>query len=122
MIWQRGYFGTEDGEKIEFVPLVKDNKAVQNTISLLEDAYYGTTEQKKVEERIIRKTLPKNISEFKEYVREYQEAEDEDEKEDIGYLLKKELKNSSAFTAFKRWLIWDNEIYSELEKYISENW
>lgn len=65
--------------------------------------------------------MRKNISEFKEYVREYQEAEDEDEKEDIGYLLKKELKDSSAFTAFKRWLIWDNEIYSELEKYIPGN-
>ena len=118
---KKGYFGAEDGEKIEFVPLVKGNKAVQNTILLLEDAYYGTTEQKKFEARIIRKTLRKNISEFKEYVREYQEAEDEDEKEDIGYLLKKELKDSSAFTAFKRWLIWDNEIYSELEKYIPGN-
>lgn len=36
-------------------------------------------------------------------------------------LIRKELKDSSAFTAFKRWLIWDNEIYSELEKYIPEN-
>ena len=37
-------------------------------------------------------------------------------------LLKRELKDSSAFTAFKRWLIWDNEEkYGELEKFISEN-
>ena len=42
-------------------------------------------------------------------------------KEDIGYLLEKELKDSSAFTAFKRWLIWDNERYSELKKYIPES-
>jgi len=35
-------------------------------------------------------------------------------------LIKRELKDSSAFTAFKRWLIWDNRIYSELEKYIPE--
>ena len=42
-------------------------------------------------------------------------------KEDAEILIKKELKDSSAFTAFKRWLIWDNGIYSELEKYIPEN-
>lgn len=83
--------------------------------------YYGTTPQKQIEARIIRKTLRKDLSQFKEYVREYQEAEDEDEKEDIGYLLEKELKDSSAFTAFKRWLIWDNERYSELKKYIPES-
>ena len=57
-----------------------------------------------------------------EYVREYQEAENEEEKEDIAMLLKRELKDSSAFTAFKRWLIWDNEEkYGELEKFIPEN-
>ena len=45
-----------------------------------------------------------------------------DEKEDIAMLLKRELKDSSAFTAFKRWLIWDNEEkYGELEKFIPEN-
>ena len=51
-----------------------------------------------------------------------QEAENEEEKEDIEMLLKRELKDSSAFTAFKRWLIWDNEEqYVELEKFIPEN-
>lgn len=94
---------------------------VNAALSLLKDAYYGTTPQKKIEARIIRKTLRKELAEFKEYVREYQEAEDEEEKEDAEILIRKELKDSSAFTAFKRWLIWDNEIYSELEKYIPEN-
>ena len=65
--------------------------------------------------------MRKELAEFKEYVREYQEAEDEEEREDAGILIKKELRDSSAFAAFKRWLIWDNEIYSELEKYIPEN-
>ena len=58
----------------------------------------------------------------KNMIREYQEAENEEEKEDIAMLLKRELKDSSAFTAFKRWLIWDNEEkYGELEKFIPEN-
>ena len=75
-----------------------------------------------MESTIIRKTLRKDLSKFKEYVREYQEAENEEEKEDVAMLLKRELKDSSAFTAFKRWLIWDNEEkYGELEKFIPEN-
>ena len=75
-----------------------------------------------MEARIIRKTMRKDLSKFKEYVREYQEAENQEEKEDIAMLLKRELKDSSAFTAFKRWLIWDNEEkYGELEKFIPEN-
>lgn len=115
-----GYFGTD--EKLEFSAVKDDNEAIRNTILLLNDAYYGTTPQKKMEARIIRRTLRKDLSKFKEYVREYQEAENEEEKEDIEMLLKRELKDSSAFTAFKRWLIWDNEEkYRELEKFIPEN-
>ena len=115
-----GYFGTD--EKLEFSAVKDDNEAIRNTILLLNDAYYGTTPQKKMEARIIRRTLRKDLSKFKEYVREYQEAENQEEKEDIAMLLKRELKDSSAFTAFKRWLIWDNEEkYGELEKFIPEN-
>ena len=98
--------------------MVSDDEEVEQTVSLLEDVYYGTTPQKKIEAQIIRKNLRKNLSKFKEYVREYQEAEDAVEKDDIGELLKRELKNSSEFTAFKRWLIWDKEMFSEIEKYI----
>ncbi|MDO4299554.1 MAG: hypothetical protein Q4C59_13950, partial [Lachnospiraceae bacterium] len=55
---------------------------------------------------------------FKEYVREYHEAEDE-EKEDLKCLLKQELSDSSPFAAFKRWLIRDNkETYPELLAYV----
>lgn len=113
---KKGYFGAE--EKLEFTPLVSDDEEVEHTVSLLEDVYYGTTPQKKIEAQIIRKNLRKDLSKFKEYVREYQEAEDVVEKDDIGELLKRELKDSSEFTAFKRWLIWDNEMFSEIEKYI----
>lgn len=62
--------------------------------------------------------LRKELSEFKEYVREYKEAEDE-EKEDLKFLLQQQLKDSSPFAAFKRWLIRDNKnAYSELLSYI----
>ena len=66
----------------------------------------------------MRRMLRKELSAFKEYVREYHEAEDE-EKEDLKYLLQKELRDSSPFAAFKRWLIRDNrEVYAELLGYI----
>lgn len=73
-----------------------------------------------VEAAILRRLLRKELSEFKEYVRQYQEAEGE-EKEDLKCLLKLRLKDSSPFAAFKRWLIRDHkDAYPELLTYISE--
>ncbi len=91
----------------------------QNTVKLLQEVYYGSTSQKKMEAAILRRTLRKELSEFKEYVREYKEAK-EKEKEDLKCLLQQQLGDSSAFAAFKRWLIRDNkEAYSELLTYIN---
>ena len=65
----------------------------------------------------MKNSVSKEISNFKEYVREYKEAEDE-EKEDLKYLLKRELGDASPFEAFKRGLIRDNkEAYPELQQY-----
>lgn len=102
-----GYFGTD--EQLQFEPLNAE-KEVLNTVQLLHDVYYGTTPQKKVEAKIIRKRLRDELHNFKDNVREYYESEGED-KEDMLFLIKKELKVSSAFTAFKRWLIKDNKAY-----------
>ena len=72
-----------------------------------------------MEAKILRRILRKEISLFKEYVREYLEAEDE-EKEDLKYLLKQQLGDASPFAAFKRWLIRDNEeAFPELSDYIN---
>ena len=112
---KKGYFGTE--EELVFEPIVMREETM-NTQKLLQEIHYGSTPQKKMEAKILRKTLRKELSEFKELVREYQEAEDE-EKEDLECLLKQQLKDSSPFAAFKRWLIRDNkEIFSELFAYI----
>lgn len=114
---KEGYFGTE--ERLVFDLLAVGRKDVQNTKRLLEEVYYGTTPQKKMEAKILRKTLREELSKFKEYVREYQEAEDED-KEDLECLLKRELGDSSPFAAFKRWLIRDNQAaFPELTAYIN---
>ncbi|MDO5409099.1 MAG: HNH endonuclease [Lachnospiraceae bacterium] len=112
---KKGYFGTEE----ELIFEVLDERLeIQNTAKLLREVYYGSTPQKQMEAKKLRRTLRKELSQFKEYVREYQEAEDEDQ-EDLKYLLKKQLEDTSPFAAFKRWLIKDNqEFYPELAAYI----
>lgn len=112
---KKGYFGTD--EELVFEKL-DNRKETINTEKLLREVYYGSTPQKKMEAKILRRILRKELSKFKEYVREYQEAEDE-EKEDLKYLLRRQLGSGSPFAAFKRWLIRDNrERYPELMKYI----
>lgn len=112
---KKGYFGTEEELVFE---LLDSREETRNTQGLLREVYYGSTPQKRMEAKILRKKLRKELSEFKEYVREYQEAEDE-EKVDLEYLLKKELSDSATFAAFKRWLIRDHrENYPELFAHI----
>ena len=113
---KEGYFGKD--EKLIF-DMLDFRIETQNTVQLLQEVYYGSTPQKKMEATILRRFLRKELSEFKEYVREYMEAEDE-EKEDLRYLLQQQLSECSSFAAFKRWLIRDNkEAYPELMAYIN---
>lgn len=108
---KEGYFGID--EKFVFVPL-EDTVEVNNTVRLLNEAYYGNTPQKKMEATNIRRTLRRNLSDFKNLVREYEEAEEYD-KGDLKYAIRKEVEPQSAFAAFKRWILWDNkEKYGEL--------
>lgn len=102
---KEGYFGKD--EKFQFIPL-EEGAEIENTVALLYEAYYGSTPQKKVEAANIRKALRRSLSDFKNLIREYCEAEDYD-KEDMRCLIHKELGQGSPFTAFKRWLIWDNK-------------
>lgn len=112
---KKGYFGTD--EKLIF-DMLDFRIETQNTVKLLQEVYYGSTAQKKMEAAILRRILRKELSEFKEYVREYKEAEEE-EKEDLRCLLQQHLRDSSPFAAFKRWLIRDNkEAYPDLFMYI----
>lgn len=111
---KEGYFGKD--EKFQFIPL-EEGEEIQNTVALLYEVYYGSTPQKKIEAANIRKALRRSLSDFKNLVREYYEAEGYD-KEDLKYLIRKELGQGSPFAAFKRWLIWDNkEKYRELISY-----
>lgn len=110
-----GYFGED--EKLTFTPL-NDNVQINNTCQLLYDVYYGKTPQKAMESKILRRKVRVEMSSFKEKIREYYE-EDGEEKEDLRVLIVRELRNSSPFTAFKRWLLRDNiERYSDFREYL----
>lgn len=112
---KNGYFGTV--ETFVFDALDQEQETI-NTKLLLEAVFYGTTPQKEIEARILRKSLREELSKFKMHVREYKDAEDW-EKEDLKCLIKKDLSEDSAFTAFKRWLIRDNKgLFPELSTYI----
>lgn len=111
---KEGYFGKD--EKYQFTAL-EESEEIKNTVHLLRAAYYGHTPQKKVEAVNIRRALRRDLSDFKNLVREYCEAESYD-KEDIRYAIQKEVGPGAAFAAFKRWLLWDNkEKYEELLQY-----
>lgn len=69
---------------------------------------------RKLEAKHIRKELRTELSKFKNLVRDYEEAEEYD-KEDLLCAIKREVRENSAFTAFKRWILWDNKArYREL--------
>ena len=93
---------------------MEDKIDTKNTVALLHEVYYGNTPQKKMEAANIRKLLRKELSDFKNLIREYDDA-DEYDKEDLIYAIHREIEDKSAFTAFKRWILWDNkERYEEL--------
>ena len=66
---KKGYFGTEAELLFE---LLDFREETINTQGLLREVYYGSTPQKKMEAKILRRLLRKELAAFKEYVREYQ--------------------------------------------------
>lgn len=87
---KEGFFGIQ--EKFVFTPL-ENNEETRNTVALLHDAYYGTTPQKKIEATNIRKALRTELSNFKNLIREYEEAEEYD-KEDLKCAILREVRDN----------------------------
>ena len=103
---KKGSYGWE--EIIEIIPL-KNNEETLSTVELLEKVYNGTDRQMKIlESASIRKDLREELLEFTKAINEYYGSVGED-KEDAKCLVKRHLKASSAFAAFKRWIVRDNK-------------
>lgn len=103
-------------DKLDITAL-DDSPETKNTVALLKTIYYGSTEQKKEEAKIIRTQLSKELNRFEECVKEYASADGED-KIDLECSIQMKLKWNAPFAAFKRWIIRDaSDKFPELMKY-----
>jgi len=106
------------GNKV-IIEQLSNDLATSNTIELLQKVYQGTTPQNSFQAKEKRNKLYDEMSDFTGLVLKYFRSEDEEKKEDYQREISKQLSNRSAFTAFKRWFIKDNEKYkNEFDKYI----
>lgn len=101
-------------EKVKIESL-SDNDEVNTTKNLLMAVYNGTTKLKKLESANLRNSLLEDIMKFQQLLKDYFEIseDDNDGREYFRIKIRNELGNSSNFTAFKRWIIWDNEKLNE---------
>lgn len=85
------------------------NPKIEETVSLLNEVYNGTTDIKKLEALGIKKALKKELIDFRQDIDEYEDAIDDDDREEALKHIKRHLHKSSAFAAFKRQYIKDIE-------------
>jgi len=88
-----------------------DDKRVHKTVELLDKIYNGHTPLKKIEAGNIRQELIKEISYFGHQLNKYyKEGLDEDYRKELKFEIKRCLSPHASFTAFKKWIIRDNEV------------
>lgn len=88
-----------------------DIESVRNTIELLDLIYNGHTPLKIIESNNLRKAMLRELNEFKEYIGKYCNNTDKDERNIYLKKIEAHLKRSSAFCAFKRWIVKENNAY-----------
>lgn len=94
---------------------------IENTVELLHKVYHGTTIQNKFQAREKRNKIYDELCDFTNYIQKYNRIEDERKKKQLFEVIKNELSNESAFTAFKRWIIRDNQaLTQQFQQYIGD--
>lgn len=117
--WLRYEIGEEFLTTTVNISVQHEHNLVANTAELLLKVYNGTTPLKIIEAENIRNVLSKEIADFRRSLNIYEEGVEDDEVLEFHLEnIKKHLCKSSAFTAFKRWIIKDNPNFrEEFEKY-----
>ncbi len=89
----------------------KGSIAVDETVSLLQAVYNGTTQLKQIESANLRQKLIVEIAAFGELLRQYyfKFGLSDKEKERISSEIRRKLHPAAAFTAFKVWIIKNNK-------------
>jgi uncharacterized protein (TIGR02646 family) len=103
-----GYFGTDEFLQFEPISDFPNNEEIQMTCELLQRIHYGNTPQEKVGAKMLRHSIRQELTNFKNYVRDYLESTGEDKK-DLFVKICSQLKSNSQFAAFKRWIVRDND-------------
>ncbi len=101
-------------EKVKITALSPDNQTV-STADLLDKIYNGSTKLKNIEAENIRKKLIREIIDFQHLLMNYYEpGVSSEDKEYLKRKIKIKLSPATAFTAFKIWVIKNNEgLFSE---------
>ena len=97
-------------EKVQISALISDVK-VEQTAKLLNEIYNGTTELKTIEGQNIRDKLIRELIEFNRILSEYfyEHGLSKDDKVELKKKIQRKLSPKTAFTAFKIWIIKNNE-------------
>lgn len=97
-------------EKAVITPMINDIR-VSNTVDLLHEVYNGTTILKKIESANLRSKLLKEIRDFQSLLFEfYDDTFNDEERVEIKNKIVRQLRPTSNFTAFKKWVLRDNEV------------
>jgi uncharacterized protein (TIGR02646 family) len=105
-------------ETVTIEPL-DQNQSTLATAELLNAVFNGTTKLKTIEASNLRNKVLEEIRDFQEYLFNYY-SDGFDTEDKVLFLahIKRHLKKSSNFTAFKRWIIRENDVMrAELEQY-----
>ncbi|MEK8021066.1 MAG: hypothetical protein VSS75_029700 [Candidatus Parabeggiatoa sp.] len=84
------------------ITALKNEAIIHNTVKLLSEVYNGTTKQKKMEAENLKDKLQAELIQFQEMLTGYLEAKTDQEKALYLIQIKKQLKKSSNFRAFKQ--------------------
>jgi len=106
-------------KEIVIIESLDQNESTLSTAKLLDAVFNGTTKLKTIEASNVRNKVLDEIRDFQGHLcNYYSDGFDDDDKTNILAHIKRHLRKSSNFTAFKRWIIRENEIMKrDLEQY-----
>lgn len=104
-------------EKV-YIEAKEDLPEVHQTKDLLEAVYNGTTPLKHLESANLRNAILEEIMDFQKWLWDYYSTQIIQNKQYYILKIKEHLSRESNFTAFKRWIVLDNEkMKKDFEKF-----
>ena len=97
--------------EVPVLTALENDERVHNTVNLLDNIFNGSTSVKRIESANLRNLVLKEVRHFQNLLFEYyNDGYTEEEREKIRQTILRELRETSNFTSFKRWIIRNNEV------------